>query len=329
MRKDNNRLTEKDWLFHPRSDHPHWNESAWFGFHIPERRINGWIHINHRPNMNYSIAGVGLWDPTGEEIYDCLYHSWNDPVPLPEGSQMFDFSLMNGIKLKTIEPFKAVEIRFQDDDIELELTWESFMEPQIANFQVGLDEFGHGHYEQGGHMEGRVVTFGEELEIDCWSNRDHSWGPRRFWKNPRGDFPWAVANEKAAFHCLAISDQHPDDDPVVGTKEKVVAGWYVRDGQVAKLDSGHRQVTERGPDGRPELVTIDAHDELGRDLHAQATILNWLRWPGYANYFQWWMLAEWRFDGHQAYGDVSEWFPAYAARRFIRTRRAQMHELAD
>ena len=66
---------EDDYFHHgTRTDNPFWNESAWFPFHVPERELCGFVYMNHRPNMNFSMTGVALWDPSGEQTYDCLYY---------------------------------------------------------------------------------------------------------------------------------------------------------------------------------------------------------------------------------------------------------------
>lgn len=34
------------------AEDPYWNESAWFGLMIPERKIHGFVYFWHRNNMN-------------------------------------------------------------------------------------------------------------------------------------------------------------------------------------------------------------------------------------------------------------------------------------
>ena len=41
--------------FHARSDHPHWNESGWFGVVLPERRTTIYVYFFHRPNTDPSL----------------------------------------------------------------------------------------------------------------------------------------------------------------------------------------------------------------------------------------------------------------------------------
>src|ERR1044071_5403550 len=92
--------------FPPPSHAPYWNESAWFGFNIPERLTSGWVYFYHRPNMNYTVGGVALWDPSGEYEWDCLYYDWCETVALQPGADMFDFATANGLTVKCNQPLK-------------------------------------------------------------------------------------------------------------------------------------------------------------------------------------------------------------------------------
>ena len=85
--------------------------------------------------------------------------------------------------------------------------------------------------------------------------------------------------------------------------------------------SGTRNVAERGEDGRPKLVILEGKDELGRELYAEGRCLNWLYWPGYPHFFQWWSLIRWEFDGVVGYGDLFDWFPARRMRSWTRSRK--------
>src|SRR5438552_1015337 len=59
-------ISPRDEYFHERSDDPHWNESGWFSFMVPERRLSGMVYCYHRPNLGYSTGGFAAWDPSGD-----------------------------------------------------------------------------------------------------------------------------------------------------------------------------------------------------------------------------------------------------------------------
>lgn len=315
-----------DDYFHPRNDDPHWNESGWFGFNVPERKINGWLYMYHRPNMNYTLGGVAVWDPSGEQTWDCLFHDWHHTMALEPGANMFDFKAENSLTVECVRPLQQFRFGYDAEGCQLELEWNAFMEPPAHSGLASIaKDWGGGHFEQGGRMKGRVILDslgGEELEINCWSNRDHSWGPRRITpQTPRGDFPWAIASENHAFHLTVRGELDPADDPVDGSVESILCGWYMRDGEVAAVNSGTRRCVERGADGRPIRVVLEATDSLGREFKAEGKCVNWLHWPGYPHYFQWWSLAEWQFDGVTAWGDISDWYPTHQSRRWLRNRK--------
>src|SRR5271170_6697163 len=100
-------------MIRPEDDHFHendgdlsWNESAWFGFNVPERRLTGWIYFYHRVNMGYTVGGVALWDESASENHTCLFYDWGEPYPTPPGSDMFDFTLPNSLAVRCLEPLQ-------------------------------------------------------------------------------------------------------------------------------------------------------------------------------------------------------------------------------
>ena len=69
-----------DEYFHEKSDDPYWSENTLLGFTVPERNLCGFIYYYFRPNMNLVVAGPAIWDHTGEDVYNCLYYGWDQPI---------------------------------------------------------------------------------------------------------------------------------------------------------------------------------------------------------------------------------------------------------
>jgi hypothetical protein len=322
-------LPEDD-RFHERTDDPYWNESAWFGFQLPDRDTTGFVYFHHRPNMNYSTGGVGFWDPTGDQTYDCRYYDWGDTWALPEGADMFDFTLGNGLTVRRVDPLQSFDLIYRGSDwyqgkgCELELRYEAFMPPHHTGNPDAQSEWGaaKGHYEQPGRVTGYAKLAGETIEIDTFCNRDHSWGTRALRTINRGHFTWGIASEDHAFQVYTGSVIPPEEDLVFGTFEPVLAGWYLKDGEVGTLDSGHISVVERGEDARPLRVEIDARDQLGRALEVEGRAYNNLAWHGYPFLMMWWAGFEWQVDGRVAYGEEQDYHPLQHYRQMIRRRRA-------
>lgn len=319
-----------DDCFHERDTDPYWNESGWFGFMVPERHMSGFVYFYHRPNLGYSVGGVALWDPSGENVYDCLYYDWGDPYPMADGSEMFDFALPNGLTVAMPEPAQAFRFKYgrgahglyESAGCEMDLAWEAVAPPHDTGLPKGQDEWGSGHYEQPGRMRGTIELHGETIDVDCFSHRDRSWGRRRVAKNPRANFPWAIASEDCAFHVLSIADVPPEDDDGMGP-DRVIAGWYLKDGEYGSISSGECRTLERGDDGRPVRKRVECVDSLGRRLQAEGHTTNTLVWNGYSYLFQWWCQVEWELDGRVAFGEEQDWWPLQQARQFIRSREAR------
>jgi hypothetical protein len=198
-------LREADDYFHQRTDHPYWNESAWFNFNIPERSLNGFVYVYHRPNMNYSVSGVGIWDPSGADTYDCVHYDLGDTLPLPSDAEMFDFTLPNSMSMRCVKPLHEYHITFDRNGCDLDLTWTGVVDA----FPSGLSGFSAGHYDQSGRVRGTVVAHGVTYEVDSFANRDHSWGPRPYANRPKLDYNWAVADERNGFAVLSLGDYVP------------------------------------------------------------------------------------------------------------------------
>lgn len=271
-----------------------------------------------------------MWDPSGAETYDCLYYDWDTCQPLPEDGEMFDFALPNGLTVATVDPLKSYRMSYKGPGCELELTWDAIavpheirrlnpeeMNPGIDGWldKKGVGQLSTGHYEQAGRVRGTVNLEGEILDVDCFSMRDHTWGPRPIGDPPRACYHWAIASEADMFYVTAVSELPIDEDPIRGTTERVVTGFYIKDGIEGHLVSGTRRVVERDDDGRPRHEVIDAIDDLGRTLHADGYCRTWLKWTLYAHWFDWWALTEWEFDGLRGWGEVNDYFTFRQSRR--------------
>jgi hypothetical protein len=317
-------VTPQDDYFHTTTmtDSPFWNESGWFPFYVAERSLSGFIYMNHRPNMNFSMTGVALWDPSGENMWDCVYHDWLELAPMNASTktEMYDFDTPNSLSLRCLEPQQTFTMEYDRDGCQMDLRFDATMPVANSGFPDGSEEWGPHHYEQGGRVTGKVWIDGEEIEVDCGSNRDHSWGPRLYKDNPRGDFPWWNDGQGFAFQMYNVGGASMDDDPIVGTTDPAITGWLQVDGQVSDVVSGSRQVVERRPDGVPSRLLIEGTDRLGRHVEAEGRTQNVLKWVPWARYLQYWSLTEWTLaDGSTQHGEAIEWFPGIQARRFLRT----------
>ena len=211
--------------FHARRDHPHWNESAWFGVVLPERRTTIYVYLFHRPNMRRSAGGVKVWDPSASSEYDCLGYGYNRHLAPPAGADMFDLTLDNGLSVKMVEPFGHFRIRHRGA-LDLDLEWRRIAHPFAFGQNQGLDGwttesvgFSNGHYQQYGRMTGTVTVGGETIAVDQPSIRDRSWGPRDAVAARRMELMWCCASERTYFSVLSVSTHRPAQDAVIGVED--------------------------------------------------------------------------------------------------------------
>lgn len=328
-------ISERDDFFHPRPDDPFWNEASWFSFMAPERDLTGFVYLYHRPNIGYTVAGVAAWDPSGSENYDCVLYDWGEAYALEPEAEMFSFELENGLTVELVEPLKQYHFTYKgrnrfNSDVDLDLTFTASREPHNAGMPGGLEEWGKGHYDQLGRMAGHLSVDGETIPIDCVAQRDRSWGVRNIVNNPRGQMIWGVG-EHSSFHALAVSKLPPGEDPVIGTSESIIIGYYLKDGQYGDLTPGPDStiaVTERDATGRPITYRVEATDSLGRRLEATGRVRNMLNWQGYSWLMTFWSLVEWSLDGETALGEGQDYWPLHQSRTFMRAQRAAQREFS-
>jgi hypothetical protein len=311
-------ISAGDEYFHERNDDPHWNESGWFSFMVPERQLSGMVYCYHRPNMGYSMGGFTAWDPTGDRSDSCIWYDLGQISPLATATEMFDFTVPTGLTVACVEPLQEYRLQYKQDGCEVDFTWRRVREPFATKVPDSQDQWGKRHYDQMGRMTGRMTVDGETVDVDGWSMRDHSWGPRKIGKDQRGRFVWAIASDSDAFLVWASPAQAFESDPVAGVPEKVVGGWLLRDGVLGTIFGGESSMYERRDDGAPLADRIRATDDLGRELVAEGRAANMITWPCYPAVHSWFAHFEWEFDGLQASGEEQEWLPITQRRNFVR-----------
>jgi hypothetical protein len=299
-----------DEAFHPAGEDPHWNESAWYGFAVPERDMNGFVYFFHDVRTGVSGGGPALWDPSGEETYNCRFYDWRWLQP-PTGSLDFrDFHLPNSLRHEVVEPLRRYRLSYDELGLELRLEWTALMAPHELRYAGQPTMTGARHFDQPGRVTGSLFLDGERLDVDCWSLRDRTWGPHRPGAARSGDYLWAIASPEAHWHVIT----HASGEPGVDT---VMNGYLMRDGELGELVRGERRVPERRR-GAPVRVVLDAEDDRGRTLHAEGEVraaLRWFAWPGRMAF---WTLTDWRWDGLQGWGEDQEFFPLHQVRELTR-----------
>ncbi len=290
------------------TDHPHWNESVWFSYSIPEQRKHGFIQYYFRPNMGLLNGGPVMWDPSGNQVWNCLYYNWSHLQACPQDAEKFNFTAPNSLSVEVLEPATRYAIGYDNDDFYMDLEWRA-MGPihRLKSKSPGQQSAQKYHMEQPGRMTGIVRLDGKEFPIDCYSMRDTSYGPRVYDKSSVGGYFWGIAEDRA-FHAIAKG---------TGSTQEVIGGFIWKDDKLGSLVSGTRRVEEFGPYG-PRRVLFEAADEHGRTISATGKLDDGLIFTGYTDRTVVWSLLEWDWDGITHWGDNQEFCNSLRFRRIAR-----------
>ncbi|MDE8653742.1 hypothetical protein [Novosphingobium album (ex Liu et al. 2023)] len=291
-----------------RDDNPYWNESVWFSMSIPERRMHGLIQYYFRPNMGMLNGGPVLWDPSGTFQWNCLYYNWSHLQALPAGARKFDMRARNSLSCRVIEPLRRYKLDYARDGFELDLEWTAIGPMhELKTGDAGQKATAKFHIEQPGRMKGTIRRHGEAFAVDCFSMRDTSYGARDYESLARGGYFWGIA-ANSSFHALCMG---------AGREAASIGGYIMRDGTMASLVSGKREIIEYGRFG-PSSVVFEAADALGRTMRATGSIDPGLVFTGYTDHTVVWSLVEWDWDGVTHWGDNQEFCPDETFRRIAR-----------
>lgn len=298
--------------FHPpTSDDPFWTETCWFTFAVPERRLSGQLYPFFRKNQGVTSGACLLWDDTGSEIWNCLYHKNLWHLPIPKDQDLTDIHLANGIHYKCLEPLSKYELHYLDPDreeVEIHLTYEGLCEP---------NRLAGGHLDQPGRYRGTIRIDDDTIEVDAFGMRDRSWGVRGqigatlhpASPNKNGGYTYATMSDQDAWHIITAN---------FGSGYIGIHGFLLRDGVWSKLAEGTREVLER-KDFCPSRVRITGKDELGRTLEAEGVPHNKIGVHLNPNLWTWNCLTDWQWnDGKRGWGEDHDNWSASAFRRFVR-----------
>jgi hypothetical protein len=291
-------LTPEDDMFHPRTDDRWWTETWWNAWFVPERKMIGYFYPGFRPNIGVQFGGVVVYDDRGDVEWKVPVFDYDWHQEIPDGLDLRDAELANGMTLKCLEPARRYELGYKSHDLELHLDVEAVIKPLVTN---GTPPFNKGHIDQICRFTGEMVLEGETIPVDCLAMRDRSWGPRQDGRQPTVGYNYAAADAENAF--LAVSQCKSTD------VWNVTTGFLVREGVWAEVHEGRRSV-ERDDEGHPVTITIEATDELGRTFEAEGTAVNNNVFKTYPSMLCWNSLMDWRCDGWQGWGEDQDcWLP--------------------
>jgi hypothetical protein len=286
------------------------NETFWYSFFVPERRIGGWLYTGVRQHPGITHGGMWIWDDSGWLPTDCRFYEGFSALKAPS-MRGPDFAFPNGMGIEVLEPLTSYRLTYDDRDrVRADLRFDA-VEPPVA-LQSGAPPYPKAHhFDQIGHVTGTVQLDGEAIAVDCHAIRDRSWGPRTERGYQRVGYTWGGSAD-LSFLTYTSPTEHDD---------RVHTGYLRRDGELYRITGGDRRVV-RSPDGRPESFEIEAVDEAGRSLHARGTALSHLQLPG-ATFTTVCTALVWDVDGREVTGEDQDVWPLKEWRRLVQAGGAE------
>lgn len=246
------------------------NETFWFSFFVPERKIGAWLYAAVRQNAGVTAGGMWVWDEFSAQPWDLPFYEQYAHLKLPQADGPKQLSFPTGLSIDVREPLMAYDLLFSDrKGTEVRLQFDA-LEAPVA-LQSGTPPYPKAHhFDQTGHVTGEVVVDGKRLDVDCYAMRDRSWGPRMERGYRRVGYTWAASPDVSFLSYAAPAEADSDD---------IYAGYVRRGTKVSRATSGQRRVARHPVHGWVESIELTVACEDGSVLTASATAVSHMILP--------------------------------------------------
>ena len=251
-------VSPDDDAFHaPETDDPAWIETMWFPFFVPDESLSASIRVRISPNLGELEATVAGWRGDSQGVFgDRIRETLEGPPDL------CSLRLGGRLDIDCVEPLARYRLRYTGPHSEIDFEFQAIMQPNPVAPEASPGMFA-GHFEQPGRVVGTLAIQGRQMEVDCHTIRDRSWGPRRMPERVRLGNAYATAE---GFGFFAYVKPSPDG------REAITHGYLLDGGVEAALVGGRRETTLR--DGMPVAVRVEAEDAVGRRLEIVGECVN-------------------------------------------------------
>lgn len=278
--------TEADDFLHPDGNPPGATvtETYYFGFHVAEAAIHGYIYAWFHPNLGVVTAGAlisrGFQRSTLTADYFDIRAYLNTEEHIDRGTGVMRFP--GGLSLTPLVPMQRWQVRLDAPAAQTHFDLQ-FSAAQPAAVRADLK-----HFDQNMHVEGELTLRGVKHRVDCYQVRDRSWRNLR----PEDPMPvppydWLTVTRGADF---AMNLSLFDDLSVLGNPDGALQvppkllqdGWVQRGSELRRIVSAEKR-TLRTPDTlmplRHEVLAIDDRDERYELVGESVGGCNWNGWP--------------------------------------------------
>ncbi|MET0448603.1 MAG: hypothetical protein ABW004_09350 [Aeromicrobium sp.] len=259
-----------DELHEPGSKHS-WTETSWWSFHVPDRDMAGWLYVQVRPHQHSTAGGAFVYEPGTTSPWELPYYAMFDHQKVPDGLDLRHARMESGVTIDVVEPGRVYDLgyRFRDQtDFVADLRFEGIIGP--FPYRAGTPPFSaSSHWDQPGRVTGTIELRGETIEVDCYSLRDRSWGPRpeQWSRKGRLSYAFGTMDDRTGF--LAFC--HPTGDDPFTDDETVTTGYLLADGEVSRLAGGVRRSVRDPRTRMVRSIDLDLVDERDRTLAVSGT----------------------------------------------------------
>ncbi len=269
------RLDPQDEYMHPVEAAENFNESMYFNVYDPRERVGGFLRLGNRANEGYAELTTCLYLPDGRVAF--MFNR-----PKIDNNDAFD---AGGTRFDVVRPFEEMHTTYDGkvavltDPLQMADPRKAFTENPRVDAHVDLTHtgvspmyggepvnddgsplsqdhsggFARGHYEQHMAVNGTIKVGDEELRVDGFGLRDHSWGPRS-WQAPWW-YRWLTANFGPDFGFVVSIIASRDGGRRYG-------GMVLRDGEYEHITEATIETVWKGD------------DQYHTELHATATTTN-------------------------------------------------------
>ena len=301
------------------SGHHSATETTYFGFNIPEHRLNAEIYMWFHPALRLMSASVYIWRGFNASTLECDYVNHYHYLPFPEDG-IADYEIPDiGLKVKVLEPLKSVSIGFEDADrgVSFDVRFDAIMPPGGRPNSK--------HFTQAMRTRGSLDLYGERFAIDGYFSRDHSWGEeRRETSRLTPPLTWMVGvfDDTFAFHVTAFDS--PEDGPEWAWRYRIepgrnlMWGYVFRDGELFPVTAARKR-TLRERDGlTPRLFTLEIADAGGERHALRGEVMASMPWQTWQNMNVYFCQTRWQGERGVGWGDAQDIQFNDFVRRFAR-----------
>jgi len=279
-------------------------ETSYFGFCIPEHKIQAEIYHWYHPVLGVSSGGVVIYQgkkPTLPAADYCDYRSF---MPMPKN--ILGCVQSSGIRIDMLEPNKRFRIQYEDA---ARNTCFDFETTAIMPLPV---RWSGGHLAQIMRSKGTLKLRGRDYAIDHYFLRDRSWGDSRTEKPlPVPVLGWhgAAFNDHFAFHVAGFDspNHHPEwaaTYPSLKEGQNHLWGWVWKDGRIKGLKNVD-QHNFTGPDGLfPDRVELRIEDAEGGVHNIRGAAIAGIPFNAWDNMTTYWCLGRWECEDMVTHGSL-------------------------